>query len=333
MRAKRAKDQAIAHFPPRAATRSVAQVAWKHLGYKKLGGRWQKPEIVDVQKHEDEQQKRANKHWKTLLERWREGLASKDKRGMPQVAQQQLADDARAIDDYNATIRTGNDRVRQTLTDSVGIDLGQDRMAWQKWLIDLFGYASAPSSLSSQPPTIVQDVPIAYQPQSSPTIVDQRQVAQVVRLPVPPPVQLGGPGWGHSYCFGAGTSVRTLEGVSPIESLRLGDMVLSQNPRTGELRYRPVVVVLHNPPNATLRIELDHDAIVVTGIHRLWKAGQGWVMARAQGSRQLGARSAGRSRSSRSPRSGRNPSSTSKSPTGRASSWGHPECWPTTTAW
>ena len=41
-----------------------------------------------------------------------------------------------------------------------------------------------------------------------------------------------------------------------------------------------MVVAYHNPPNATFRIDLGNEAIVATGIHRFWKAGQGWVMAR-----------------------------------------------------
>ena len=85
--------------------------------------------------------------------------------------------------------------------------------------------------------------------------------------------------WHHS-CFGAGTLVQTLAGLRVIEKLRAGDEVLTQDPKTGELRYQPIVAVYHNPPNATLRIELDDDAIVATGIHRFWKAGKGWVMAR-----------------------------------------------------
>ena len=51
-------------------------------------------------------------------------------------------------------------------------------------------------------------------------------------------------------------------------------------PKTGELKYQPIVTAYHNPPNATLRIELGSETIVATGIHRFWKAGQGWVMAR-----------------------------------------------------
>ncbi|MGO9915220.1 MAG: polymorphic toxin-type HINT domain-containing protein [Isosphaeraceae bacterium] len=499
------KDQAVAHFHRALRLDPSREVAWKHLGYKKVGGRWQKPELVDAQKHEDEHQKRANKHWKPLLERWREGLASKDKarrvsaekglaevtdpravpavwatfalggaerqkvsvrvlgqidspgssralallalssrstvvresatqvlrrrdprdftpiligllrdtikyemkklrgpgsqgellvknkdanvkriytplsapsvalmpndylgldpNGLPvierslglystgmqpvgifgatgittprpspaqaaavfsraglpasvsqklgaavaqnvnsgvldlggpanaqlweeqrfirqmqipigqmmldaqlsaQVAQQQLAGDAQAIDDYNAAIQANNTQIRQVLTDSTGVDAGQDRTAWQKWLIDLFGYAAAPSGSSSETPTIVEQVPLAYQPQAAPSVVDQ-------------PVQTLL--WRHS-CFGAGTPVRTIDGLRRIESLRIGDQVLTQNPKTGALKYRAVVTVFHNPPNATLRIELDNDSIVLTGIHRLWKAGQGWVMAR-----------------------------------------------------
>ena len=74
--------------------------------------------------------------------------------------------------------------------------------------------------------------------------------------------------------------MQTIDGPRPIETLRFGDQVLSQNPKTGELKYHPLLAVYHNPPNATLRIELERDTIVATGIHRLWKSGRGWVMAR-----------------------------------------------------
>ncbi len=102
------KDQAIAHFHQALRLDPSREVAWKHLGYKKVGGRWQKPELVNAQKHEDDQQKRANKHWKPLLERWREGLASKDKmrrasaeKGLGEVT------DPRAVPAVWATIALG----------------------------------------------------------------------------------------------------------------------------------------------------------------------------------------------------------------------------------
>jgi hypothetical protein len=70
--------------------------------------------------------------------------------------------------------------------------------------------------------------------------------------------------------------------LRPIESLAVGDVVLSREPATGRLVYAPVTTAHHNPPALTLRIEFEEgDAIVATPIHRFWKAGTGWVMARA----------------------------------------------------
>ena len=81
-------------------------------------------------------------------------------------------------------------------------------------------------------------------------------------------------------CFAAGTPVQTMDGLRPIEKLRIGDQVLTQDPQSGELKYQPLLAVFHNPPNETLRIGLGKETIVATGIHRLWKAGKGWTMAR-----------------------------------------------------
>ena len=61
---------------------------------------------------------------------------------------------------------------------------------------------------------------------------------------------------------------------------QVGDQVLTQDLRTGALSYRPVVEAPHNKPDRLYRIDLGRDAIKATGIHRFWKAGQGWVMAR-----------------------------------------------------
>ena len=40
------------------------------------------------------------------------------------------------------------------------------------------------------------------------------------------------------------------------------------------------MAVFHNPPASTLRVKLGGESIVATGIHRFWKAGKGWTMAR-----------------------------------------------------
>ncbi|MFI5458476.1 MAG: polymorphic toxin-type HINT domain-containing protein [Isosphaerales bacterium] len=187
-----------------------------------------------------------------------------DAQRMAQVAQQQLAGDVQAIDAYNAPILESNQRVREVLRDAVGADLGADRTAWQKWMVDLLGYAFSAAKSSDDQPTVVEQVPLSYQPQAAPIVNDQTQTVTFV----------------HHSCFGAGTPVQTLDGLHLIEKLRTGDVVLTQEPTTGELKYQPLIAVYHNPPNTTFRIELDQEAIVATGIHRFWKAGRGWVMAR-----------------------------------------------------
>ena len=74
------------------------ETAWKHLGYKRIGGHWDKPERVAAAKAEAEQQRKADRHWKPLLEKWREALASRDKTRREQ-AEKSLAEvtDPRAV--------------------------------------------------------------------------------------------------------------------------------------------------------------------------------------------------------------------------------------------
>jgi hypothetical protein len=55
---------------------------------------------------------------------------------------------------------------------------------------------------------------------------------------------------------------------------------LSQDVATGALTYQPVMVVHRNQNAATVRIGVAGETIVATGIHRFWKAGKGWTMAR-----------------------------------------------------
>jgi hypothetical protein len=84
----------------------------------------------------------------------------------------------------------------------------------------------------------------------------------------------------HISCFGAGTLVRTLAGNRPIETLQVGDQVLSQDAKTGTLSYKPILVVHHNPPSKTFAITIGSETVISSPFHRFWKAGKGWVMAR-----------------------------------------------------
>ena len=141
-----------------------------------------------------------------------------------QAAQQQLASDVQSIQAYNAGVQESNQRVTQILTDATGADLGEDRTAWEKWLTDLFGYAYiASSSSSTETPTVVEHVPLAYQPQPVPLVVTISCAS-------------GDPA--HPRLLRRRDAVRTLNGLRPIETLHVGDPVLTQDPKSGELTYQ-----------------------------------------------------------------------------------------------
>ncbi|MDR3622745.1 MAG: polymorphic toxin-type HINT domain-containing protein [Paludisphaera borealis] len=180
------------------------------------------------------------------------------------VAQHQLTRDVQAIESHNAQVREMNDRVKKILRNASGRDLGDDRDKWMEWVYDVEGYGFPLKVAASKPPTIVESVPLDYQPQTLP--VAQTSIVALYNV---------GPS-----CFAGGTPVRTLQGARPIEEVRVGDQVLSQNTTTGKLEYQPVVTVFHNPPNVTYRIDLGSESVFPTGIHRFWKAGHGWIMAR-----------------------------------------------------
>jgi tetratricopeptide (TPR) repeat protein len=170
--------------------------------------------------------------------------------------ERRLQADVRFIETANAGINALNGRTRVVLNAVTGRDLGDDPENWKTWWTDQLGYVYQ-SSQSQSKPTYTA---LVTQP-----------------LPPPPPAIHHS---GHHSCFGAGTLVRTVDGPTNIEKIQVGDRVLSQNTTTGALEFQPVVAVYHNKPAATLRLAIGGEPIVSTGIHRFWKAGVGWTMAR-----------------------------------------------------
>ncbi|HEV3121405.1 MAG TPA: polymorphic toxin-type HINT domain-containing protein [Isosphaeraceae bacterium] len=156
----------------------------------------------------------------------------------------------KSIQSLRDSLRKANSQVSLVLNAITGRDPGQDWEAWRKWWSEEQGYA-----YESPPKSTVVDLTF-FQPK--PTYVDRV----------------------HFSCFGAGTLVRTDAGLKPIETLDVGDQVLAQEPGSGALSFQPIVGIFHNRPAPALRITLEGESIVATGIHRFWRAGQGWVMAR-----------------------------------------------------
>jgi len=166
-----------------------------------------------------------------------------------QAARQTLQQDIQSIEVMNAGIRELNDRVLPLARASTGQDFESDSDSWMKWWTNELGY-------TYQSPS----------PATKPTYTD------VIDFQYQPPV--------HSACFSAGTPVHTISGPQAIETLQVGDRVLSQNTTTGALSFQPVVAIHHNQPTPTMKLYLGGETIVATGIHRFWNAGKGWTMAR-----------------------------------------------------
>jgi hypothetical protein len=176
--------------------------------------------------------------------------AMSDLRQRNQALQQRLAADVQSIEATNAQIRVLDDRALAVLKPLTSLDLGVEPEKWKAWWVDQLGYAYQASSDANKP-----------------TFTDM-----VVMQSTPAP--------SSSACFAAGTSVHTVEGLRAIESIQVGDRVLTQNTTTGILGFQPVVALHRNKPTATLRISIGGESIVATGIHRFWKANKGWTMAR-----------------------------------------------------
>jgi hypothetical protein len=162
--------------------------------------------------------------------------------------EQRLAMDTQYVDMTNTGINLTNDGTLPVLKAITGQDFGADPEKWRSWWIDQIGYAYE-SDVPATKPTYTDFVVDRFAPQ-------------------------------HHSCFAVGTPVQTIDGPRPIESIRAGDRVLSQGASTGQLAFQPVLVTHRNPPAATFRLTIGSEPIVSTGIHRFWKAGIGWTMAR-----------------------------------------------------
>lgn len=81
-------------------------------------------------------------------------------------------------------------------------------------------------------------------------------------------------------CLAAGTLVWTETGPVAIESIRVGDRVLSQDPETGELAYKPVLGTTIRPVSQLIRVVVGDDIIQSSGGHLFWAVGKGWQRTR-----------------------------------------------------
>ncbi|WP_428306782.1 polymorphic toxin-type HINT domain-containing protein [Lacipirellula sp.] len=145
----------------------------------------------------------------------------------------------------NAEAAAGNTRVREVLSTALSFDLGEDpKRYWGEWT----KYNEL--QFDEHPLYGYNDLQTEYVPTT------------------------------HS-CFMAGTPVWTQEGLRPIETIVVGDLVLAQHPETGEIAFRPVLEKTLGPPTQTAAIGLPDETIVATLGHRFWVERRGWEMTKA----------------------------------------------------
>jgi hypothetical protein len=166
------------------------------------------------------------------------------------------------VQQANQSVETLNARVAQVLTATTGKDLGDSPKAWWDWWRSTNEYAS-------------YDHPVDQHYDSG---VDQyyynRPAYSFVSSAPPPKVAIG------RSCFAKGTSVWTKIGLRPIESIEAGDLVLSQDVTTGELKYEPVIGRTVRPPSPIVKLSIDTEEVRATRGHLFWVSGTGWRMAK-----------------------------------------------------
>jgi hypothetical protein len=141
-----------------------------------------------------------------------------------------------------------NERIVAVLTNVTDQSFGNDPRQWWDWWQDYTDY-----DRSRERP-----------------IYESREESGVYVRPERPPCE----------CFVRGTPVWTKTGRRPIESLSVGDLVLSQNVNSGEIAYKPVLLRTLRPASPVVEIATAKEKFRSTRGHPLWIDGSGWRMAK-----------------------------------------------------
>jgi len=114
------KAEEIAHLTAVTRLDPSRDAAWKRLGCKPYNGRWMTDEQIAALKSDAERQKQADRHWRPLLEKWRDRLGDRVKKDSAETALSEVTD-PRAVPAVWAVF-AGGDEARQLVAARV---LGQ----------------------------------------------------------------------------------------------------------------------------------------------------------------------------------------------------------------
>jgi Pretoxin HINT domain len=197
------------------------------------------------------------------------------------AAQRQIAAANRATEAANAV-------VIPLLVATTGEDFGDNPRAWWDWWLQYNEYSSDNGRMVNEQ-RYAESTHRYYREPKETTIV-VRPVPDPVAVEDPPVVnprrEVRPPQWSPWQprrvcdCFAAGTLVWTRTGLEPIESLEIGQFVLSQDVEAGELAFKPVLGRTVRPASPCLQLGIGDDQLVATPGHPFWVTGVGWRMAK-----------------------------------------------------
>jgi Pretoxin HINT domain len=95
------------------------EAAWKKLGYLKQKGKWTTAANIAAERAEVEAQRKADAHWRPLIQKWKAGLAHKDKRAESEKALAGVTD-PRAVPSIWKAFATGGADDQEVAVDILG---------------------------------------------------------------------------------------------------------------------------------------------------------------------------------------------------------------------
>jgi hypothetical protein len=209
------------------------------------------------------------------------------------AAAEAIAADTQArADAANEAAEVRNERIKEALQIAAGLDSGDDaEEAWASWasLNELYSPEKAKFRSYDEFTSVY-----AY-PQLKPMYAEEEAEGDGTRSPeggtIAPSPEAA---WRNPAsprrnltrnrtceCFVPGTPVWTPRGPRPIESIAVGDLVLAQNPESGELAFRAVLETTLGPPSRVMSLRLPKETISTTLGHRFWVNRRGWTMAKS----------------------------------------------------
>jgi Pretoxin HINT domain len=170
----------------------------------------------------------------------------------------------------NQKLKAFNDSIYRVLESTVGTNAPRDPVAWWDWWhsYNVLGLGPKPAYIDSY----YNPVNVAYVPYA-PADIPNYAVDTSFSWSVTSPPR-------HHSCFARGTTVWTLDGQMPIENVQVGDRVLSQNPLSGELTFKPVLQTTVGHQKFMALVTTNGERLVATAGHVFWVSGSGWRMTK-----------------------------------------------------